>query len=276
MPKHDTHKSLFKAAKSWCAVFLLVGLWGGMCAQVKLLSQQNLWPTLWTVALCFVSLSSLIVTHFYCRFHVCLTVMIFSFQIPVNLYSLIWLLTSKYFSPKTSSYIAGKYWQQDISVSSKWQRQTKVMKMTPDYKRNNTIKSRPNKCTYKILGNKNNFLLWWGLINLVGLGYLFNVHDLRMEASALFFCVFLLLEANMRKITGSRFSDSWNDGLIRCFLLALQLFGDGGCFESQATSRVRWWWGGRTPWTRSKPELIRGADKTMRASLRASTNYTAK
>lgn len=94
------------------------------------------------------------------------------------------------------------------------------------------------------------------------------------EASALFFCLCLLLDANMRKITASHFpipeTMGWLDASRSLAVVwGWRLFWITSNFTCALAGR-------ETSWTPSKPQVIRDTDKTMRASLRASTNYTAK
>lgn len=149
--------------------------------------------------------------------------------------------------------------EQVIVVLSRWQRQAKgdssslsslgpkwlqTSPQPPKVSNINAIKWKPKNAHILKYKGGGDFLLWWGLINHSGLGYLSCARPSSprpsMEASTLFFL--LLISAVGRKYEknyGISLSDSWDDGLIRRFFWPCKLFGDGGCFESQATSRVR-------------------------------------
>lgn len=138
-----------------------------------------------------------------------------------------------------------------------------VSKTTPDSNGNNinSINLRRKKCTFKIVDTTASFDEDWSttrdLVTFLCAGWSAWPS---VDASALFSCLFLQLDANMRKNDGISFSYSCSDGLIRRFSWPCSCLGMEAVSNHFPCALV-WGGGWRTSWTRSKPELIRDADK---------------
>lgn len=172
----------------------------------------------------------------------------------------------QHFSPKPC---CRKHWQQVFVVLSRWQRLQFVQpgtKMTSDFtsapksQQHQHHEMEAKKCTYSKIqrggGGTSSYDEDWSTArNLVT----FHVRDrllrdLRWKpAHCSFFCLFLPLDANMRKITGSRFqipeTTAWLDasfGLASCLGMEAVL----NHRQLRVCARVRALAGRRTSWTR--------------------------
>lgn len=180
--------------------------------------------------------------------------------------------------------------EQVIVVLSRWQRQAKgdssslsslgpkwlqTSPQPPKVSNINAIKWKPKNAHILKYKGGGDFLLWWGLINHSGLGYLSCasrlLRDLRWKpAHCSFFCLFLPLDTNMRKITGSRFqipeTTAWLDasfGLASC--LGMEAVLNHKQLRVCAREVARG--------LGSKPELITATDKSDAEKLRAKNFY---